>query len=128
MVKRWAGAIHSYTGSTISACIRVFYLPQSLAPASLPHPVTLPNPIPTKLTLIYPFPTPSSPLLVLLPPPVLFLLGYFMEDPTIDFSQLTNLQLAEVLDPSTDVFRDLQNSIYADSQYPWYVYALYHTT
>ena len=42
-----------------------------------------------------------------------------MEDPTIDFSQLTNLQLAEVLDPSTDVFRDLQNTVYADSQYPW---------
>ena len=48
-----------------------------------------------------------------------WLKGLFLEDSSIDLSMLTNQQLAEILDPSTDAFRDLQNSVYADSLYPW---------
>ena len=48
-----------------------------------------------------------------------WLKGLFVEDSTIDLSMLTNQQLAEILDPTTDVFRELQNSVYADSLYPW---------
>jgi hypothetical protein len=48
-----------------------------------------------------------------------WLKGLFLDDSSIDTSMLTNQQLAEILDPTTDAFRDLQSSIYADSEYPW---------
>ena len=48
-----------------------------------------------------------------------WLKGLFLDDSSIDVSMLTNQQLAEILDPTTDAFRDLQGSLYADSEYPW---------
>ena len=48
-----------------------------------------------------------------------WLKGLFLEDISIELSQITNEQLAEILNPTTDMYRDLQNSVYADSEYPW---------
>ena len=48
-----------------------------------------------------------------------WLKGFMLEDKTIDTSQMNNQQLAEVLDPTTDMFRDLQNSLYDSADYPW---------
>ena len=42
-----------------------------------------------------------------------------MADPSIDPTALTNVQLAEILDPRGDQYRDLLTTVYDSSEYDW---------
>jgi hypothetical protein len=48
-----------------------------------------------------------------------WLSGFYLEDESIDVSALTNAELAEILDPTTDHYRDLINFVYEDSTWDW---------
>jgi hypothetical protein len=48
-----------------------------------------------------------------------WLTGFYFEDTTVDAAALTNAELADILDPRGDQFRDLSNSVYATGDYPW---------
>ena len=48
-----------------------------------------------------------------------WLSGLYFEDTTIDVSQLTNTELATILDPTSDTYRDYINYVYEDSNWSW---------
>ena len=55
---------------------------------------------------------PSNPPFIYLPTSFSFLCSYYFEDESVDATTLTNAQLAEILDPTTDSYRDLTNFVY----------------
>ena len=48
-----------------------------------------------------------------------WLKGYQFEDPSVDPTALTNAELADVLDPTGDKYRDYLNFVYDDSTWSW---------
>jgi hypothetical protein len=48
-----------------------------------------------------------------------WLKGLYFEDENIDASELTNEELIEILNPTTDAYRDLIDTLYDDSTWPW---------
>jgi hypothetical protein len=48
-----------------------------------------------------------------------WLKGYYLEDPTVDVTALTNAELVEILDPTSDKFRDLMDFVYEDADWSW---------
>ena len=48
-----------------------------------------------------------------------WLMGFYFADESIDATTLTNIELAEILDPRGDKYRDLLNTVYDSSEYPW---------
>ena len=46
-------------------------------------------------------------------------MGFYFADESIDATTLTNIELAEILDPRGDKYRDLLNTVYDSSEYPW---------
>ena len=49
----------------------------------------------------------------------MWLSGFYFEDPTVDAAAMTNAELADALDPRSDAYRDLVNSVYDTADYPW---------
>ena len=48
-----------------------------------------------------------------------WLMGFYFADESIDATTLTNIELAEILDPRGDKYRDLLNTVYDSSEYAW---------
>ena len=48
-----------------------------------------------------------------------WLAGFYFEDPAVDAAAMTNAELANVLDPRSDAYRDLIDSVYDTMDYPW---------
>jgi hypothetical protein len=49
----------------------------------------------------------------------LWLEGLYFEDETIKVSELTNVELSNILDPTSDEYRDYINFVYEDSDWSW---------
>ena len=45
--------------------------------------------------------------------------GYYLQDESVDAATLTNAELAEILDPTSDKYRDLLDFVYEDRDWGW---------
>jgi hypothetical protein len=48
-----------------------------------------------------------------------WLKGYYLQDESVDAATLTNAELAEILDPTSDKYRDLLDFVYEDRDWGW---------
>ena len=48
-----------------------------------------------------------------------WLSGYYLQDKSIDTSLLTNAELADILNPNGDKYRDLLDFVYEDRDWAW---------
>jgi hypothetical protein len=48
-----------------------------------------------------------------------WLKGFFLVNETINAAQLTNAQLTNILDPTSDEYRDLINFVYDTASFEW---------